>query len=136
MIDHMDHMDHMDHIVLTTVNLETYQRFYVDVMGMQLEKFCEGRLGFRFGVQKINVHVKSSEFEPDAHLPVSGSLDLCFIGSCPLDEVIKHLEARQWPIIEGPVQRRCRPWRHVQMLDPCSFRLSLTGRGAEGSVVT
>jgi catechol 2,3-dioxygenase-like lactoylglutathione lyase family enzyme len=49
--------------------------------------------------------VKGREFEPKAHLPVPGALDLCFIASIPLDQVIDQLGAASWPIIEGPVLR-------------------------------
>ncbi len=34
-----------------------------------------------------------------------GSLDLCFIASVPLIEVISKLASENWPIIEGPVIR-------------------------------
>jgi catechol 2,3-dioxygenase-like lactoylglutathione lyase family enzyme len=98
-------IDHLDHLVLTTINLEACKDFYVRVMGMRLETFGNGRLAFRFGNQKINVHVRGHEFEPKAHLPVPGALDLCFIASTALDAVVAHLQAEQWPIIEGPVQR-------------------------------
>ncbi|BCX67232.1 VOC family protein [Pseudomonas izuensis] len=98
-------IDHLDHLVLTTINLEACKDFYVRVMGMRLETFGNGRLAFRFGNQKINVHVRGHEFEPKAHLPVPGALDLCFIASTALDTVVAHLQAEQWPIIEGPVQR-------------------------------
>lgn len=98
-------IDHLDHLVLTTINLEACKDFYVRVMGMRLETFGNGRLAFRFGNQKINVHVRGHEFEPKAHLPVPGALDLCFIASTALDAVVAHLQAEQWSIIEGPVQR-------------------------------
>lgn len=98
-------IDHLDHLVLTTIDLEACKDFYVRVMGMQLETFGSGRLAFKFGNQKINVHVRGHEFEPKAHLPVPGALDLCFIASTSLEAVIAHLQREQWPIIEGPVQR-------------------------------
>jgi catechol 2,3-dioxygenase-like lactoylglutathione lyase family enzyme len=111
---------HLDHLVLTTINLEACMDFYVRVMGMRLETFGEGRLAFRFGDQKINVHVRGKEFEPKAHLPVPGSLDLCFIATCSLGEVIEHLRGCHWPIIEGPVQRTgaTGPIRSVYVRDP------------------
>ena len=34
-----------------------------------------------------------------------GALDLCLIVDRPLDEVIAHLQACGWPIVEGPVER-------------------------------
>ena len=58
-----------------------------------------------FGNQKINIHVQGSEFEPKAHLPVPGALDLCFIVQISIDEVVNRLNQCQWPIVEGPVMR-------------------------------
>lgn len=98
-------IDHLDHLVLTCVDFGVTKRFYTEVMQMQLETFGEGRIAFRFGNQKINVHVRGSEFEPKAHLPVPGALDLCFIAGVPLDDVVVHLERCNCPIIEGPVER-------------------------------
>ena len=63
------------------------------------------RTAFKFGHQKINLHIQGSEFEPKAHLPVPGSQDLCFIASVPLAQVVARLAAAEWPVIEGPVQR-------------------------------
>jgi len=96
---------HLDHLVLTTADEAACVRFYVDVLGMTLETFGEGRKALRFGSQKINLHVKGREFEPKAHTPVPGALDLCFIAAVPLDEVIRRLGQKQVAIIEGPAQR-------------------------------
>ena len=60
---------------------------------------------FKFGNQKINLHIKGKEFEPKADLPTPGSLDLCFIADRPLKDVIANLQKERWPIIEGPVIR-------------------------------
>ena len=103
-------IDHLDHLVLTTCNEEACVDFYTRVLGMALESFVGGtppvtRKAFRFGVQKINLHVRGKEFEPKAHLPVPGALDLCFLASEPLASVIAKLQAADWPIIEGPVLR-------------------------------
>ena len=103
-------IDHLDHLVLTTFNEDACVDFYTRVMGMTLESFVGGTppvtgKAFKFGNQKINLHVRGKEFEPKAHVPVPGALDLCFIASFPLDEVIAKLNAAQWPIVEGPVMR-------------------------------
>lgn len=103
-------IDHLDHLVLTTCREAACVDFYTRVLGMQLETFVGGtppveRRAFRFGNQKINLHVQGREFEPKAHLPVPGALDLCFIASVPLDTVIERLRANKWPIEEGPVLR-------------------------------
>jgi len=103
-------IDHLDHLVLTTHNEAACVDFYTRVLGMTLENFVGGtppvtRQAFKFGSQKINLHVKGSEFEPKSHLPVPGALDLCFIASVPLKQVIDKLQRVSWPIIEGPVLR-------------------------------
>jgi catechol 2,3-dioxygenase-like lactoylglutathione lyase family enzyme len=103
-------ISHLDHLVLTTANEAQCLRFYTEVLGMKLESFIGGtppveRKAFMFGNQKINLHVKGREFEPKAHTPVPGALDLCFLASVPLDEVIAHLEKLGVPIAEGPVMR-------------------------------
>ena len=118
-------IDHLDHLVLTTANEAACIDFYTRVMGMQLETFVGGtppveRRAFKFGHQKINLHVKGREFEPKAHLPVPGALDLCFMASVPLEDAIRHLQACQWPIIEGPVLRTgaTQKIRSVYVRDP------------------
>lgn len=113
-------IDHLDHLVLTTIDADACRDFYVRVMGMREETFGNGRVAFVFGNQKINVHVRGHEFEPKAHLPVPGALDLCFIASTPLDQVVAHLEEQAWPIVEGPVQRTgaTGPIRSVYVRDP------------------
>ena len=98
-------LDSLDHLVLTVADIDTSCAFYSRVLGMQVVTFGAGRKAFRFGNQKINLHVKGREYEPKAHLPVPGALDLCFIASVPLDQVMARLQALGVPIIEGPVMR-------------------------------
>jgi catechol 2,3-dioxygenase-like lactoylglutathione lyase family enzyme len=64
--------------------------------------------------------VQGSEFEPKAHLPVPGALDLCFIAAIPLAQVIERLAAANWPIVEGPVLRTgaTQKIRSVYVRDP------------------
>jgi len=118
-------IDHLDHLVLTTANESACVDFYTRIMGMSLESFVGGtpavtRKAFKYGNQKINLHVKGKEFDPKAHLPVPGSLDLCFIASVPLEQVIAKLEAEAWPILEGPVMRTgaTQKIRSVYVRDP------------------
>ena len=103
-------IDHLDHLVLTTANETACIDFYTRVMGMTLESFIGGtppveRKAFKFGNQKINLHIKGKEFEPKANIPTPGALDLCFIAERSLGEVIAKLEKEDWPIVEGPVMR-------------------------------
>ncbi|PXW23863.1 VOC family protein [Paraburkholderia caballeronis] len=113
-------IDHLDHLVLTCVDPDATKHFYTEVLQMQLETFRGDRIAFRFGNQKINLHVRGREFEPKAHLPAPGALDLCFIASVPLDQVIAHLHACGWPIVEGPVERTgaTQKIRSVYVRDP------------------
>ena len=103
-------IDRLDHLVLTTDHEAECIRFYTEVLGMQLESFVGGtppveRKAFTFGNQKINLHVKGREFDPKAHTPVPGALDLCFIAAVPLESVIARLAAAKVTIVEGPVLR-------------------------------
>ena len=111
---------HLDHLVLTTADEAACIRFYTKLLGMRLETFGENRIAFRFGNQKINLHVKGKEHDPKAHLPVPGALDLCFIASIPLENVIANLAAADWPILEGPVIRTGAAFkiRSVYVRDP------------------
>jgi catechol 2,3-dioxygenase-like lactoylglutathione lyase family enzyme len=113
-------IDHLDHLVLTTIDCSACIDFYTRVLGMQLETFAGGRFALRFNQQKINIHERGREFEPKAHLPVPGALDLCFIAAGPLDATIAHLRACNWPIIEGPVERTgaTHKLRSVYVRDP------------------
>ncbi len=113
-------IDHLDHIVLTTAHTEQCIDFYTRVLGMKFERFGEGRMALKFGGQKINLHEKGKEFEPKAALAAPGTLDICFIASLPLEEVIARLAACNVPIIEGPVMKTGAqgPIRSVYVRDP------------------
>ena len=103
-------IDHLDHLVLTTAKEDECVDFYTRILGMKLESFIGGtppveRKAFKFGNQKINLHIQGKEFEPKAVIPMPGSLDLCFIADRPLEKVIEKLNLESWPIIEGPIIR-------------------------------
>jgi catechol 2,3-dioxygenase-like lactoylglutathione lyase family enzyme len=101
---------HLDHLVLTTAKELECIDFYTRVLQMKLESFIGGtppveRKAFKFGKQKINLHIQGKEFEPKAHIPTPGSLDVCFIIDGSLEVFIEHIQRENWPIIEGPVIR-------------------------------
>jgi catechol 2,3-dioxygenase-like lactoylglutathione lyase family enzyme len=125
----------LDHLVLTTANETACVDFYTRVLGMSLETFIGGtppveRKAFRFGRQKINLHIKNREFEPKALLPTPGALDLCFISSVPLDAVIASLQDRKCPIVEGPVKRTgaTGPLRSIYLRDPDGNLIEISER--------
>lgn len=113
-------LDHLDHLVLTTARTAECIDFYTRVLGMQFERFGEGRMALKFGDQKINLHEKGKEFEPRAGVALPGTLDICFIAAVPLGEVIERLKTARVPIIEGPVIKAgaCYPIRSVYVRDP------------------
>ena len=113
-------IDRLDHLVLTTTDEAACIAFYTGLLGMALESFGEGRRAFRFGNQKINLHLRGNEFEPKAHLPVPGALDLCFIADRPLDQVIAELTSKGATILDGPVRRTgaSGPIRSIYLRDP------------------
>ena len=84
---------HLGHPVLTTANVAACIDAPTRVRGMTLNTFTGGappiaRRAFTFGQQKINLHVKRAEFEPKAHLPVSGALGLRFTATVLLQPFI------------------------------------------------
>lgn len=100
----------LDHLVLTTANETACIDFYTRVTGMALETLIRGtppvrRTAFKFGRQKINLHIRGKELEPTANAPTPGALDLCFISTSPLEVAVAWLRECPWPIIEGPVMR-------------------------------
>jgi catechol 2,3-dioxygenase-like lactoylglutathione lyase family enzyme len=123
-------IDHLDHIVLTTKDKARCIAFYIDLLRMQLESFGDGRMAFKFGEQKINLHESGKEFLPKAHLPTPGSLDLCFIASVPLNDVIEKLKQENWPIEEGPVMRTGAVYkiRSIYLRDPDQNLIEISER--------
>jgi catechol 2,3-dioxygenase-like lactoylglutathione lyase family enzyme len=110
----------LDHVVLTTRDLDKCLAFYVQALGMRLEKFGEGRIALKFGDQKFNVHPPGLDTGIRATYPTPGSLDLCFLADCPLDDVIARLKKHDIPIELGPVTRNGArfPIRSVYVRDP------------------
>ncbi len=110
----------IDHIVLATGELDKCLAFYTQVLGMQLERFGEGRIALRFGEQKFNVHPPGFEAAIKARTPTPGSLDLCLLADCPLEDVIARLKQHNVAIEEGPsIRTGARfPIRSVYVRDP------------------
>ena len=113
-------IDRIDHIVLTVFDIERTISFYSRVLGMEPVTFAGGRRGLAFGRQKLNLHQAGREFEPKALAPAPGAIDLCFIASSALDEVIETLKEDGVAIIEGPVDKTgaLGPMKSVYFRDP------------------
>ena len=49
-------IDHLDHLVLTTTDEAACVRFYVDGLGMTLERFGDGRQAFAVTASRCSPH--------------------------------------------------------------------------------
>ena len=100
----------IDHIVLTINDMEKTISFYRDVLGMTVKEFQpvgggEMRKSLSFGNQKINLHHVKSPFKPHAKNTLSGTTDICFLRSTPLEKwesiFLKHgIEIEDGPVIK------------------------------------
>ena len=110
----------IDHIVITTRDLDKCLAFYTGALGMRLERFGAGRIALRFGDQKINVHPPGFDAGIKARHPTPGSLDLCFLAACPLEDVIERLRAHGVALeLEPSIRTGARfPIRSVYVRDP------------------
>ena len=123
----------IDHIVLTTRDLDKCLAFYTQALGMTLERFGAGRIALRFGEQKINVHPPGFEAGIKAARPTPGSLDLCFLAACPLEDVIARLQEHHVPIEEGPTMRTGARFaiRSVYVRDPDDNLIEISVRAGD-----
>ncbi len=97
-------LDRLDHLVLTVADLAKTLAFYTEILGMEEVTFS-GRKALAFGRQKINLHQKGAEVQPNAHAATPGSADLCFIAQTPVAEVMEALRQKGVPTELGPVER-------------------------------
>lgn len=101
-------VERVDHIVFTVQNIEATCVFYTRVLGLTVQVYEFGgakRRSLHFGEQKINLHEAGNEFEPKAFRPAPGAIDICFITSTPIDDVIAHLGDCGVAIEDGPGMR-------------------------------
>ena len=80
-------------------------RFYQQVLGMTPFTFGSGRTALSFGSRTINLHEAGKGDFPQAHNPLPGTADLCFLSRTPVVEMLDHLKANDVPVEEGPVRR-------------------------------
>ena len=123
-------IDRIDHIVFTCQDVDRTIESYTRVLGMEPITFAGGRRGLAFGRQKINLHQAGREFEPKALKPAPGTMDLCFIASSSLDEVMEALKAEGVVIIEGPVPKTgaLGPMTSVYFRDPDGNLIEVSNR--------
>jgi catechol 2,3-dioxygenase-like lactoylglutathione lyase family enzyme len=97
-------IDRLDHVVLNCRDAEATAAWYERVLGMTRERFGpDQRISLKFGNQKFNVRPTGAPNWITAESELPGSLDLCFVTSTPLSEVIEHLHACGVTITKGPI---------------------------------
>lgn len=94
----------MDHLVITTDDVEACIEFYTNILDMELNSIG-GKIAFRFGNQKINVHRRKAEFSPAAKNPMAGSVDLCLIAEGAIEEIQRELTSKGAIFETGVVPR-------------------------------
>ena len=100
----------IDHIVLIINDMEKTISFYRDVLGMTVKEFQpagggEMRKSLSFGNQKINLHHVKSPYKPHAKNPLSGTTDICFLSSTPLQKWQSIFLKNEIEIEDGPVKK-------------------------------
>lgn len=110
----------IDHVVLTVRDVDRTLSFYQEALGMRPVVFGDGRRALAFGDQKLNLHQAGREFEPKAHVPTPGSVDLCLLTDDPIDDVVAHLRSTGVAVELGPVAKTGarRPLRSIYFRDP------------------
>lgn len=124
-------VDRLDHLVLTVKSMERTCEFYERVLGMEVVRYGHGRVGLRFGDQRINVHEVGKEFAPNAARPTPGSGDVCFVTRRSLGDWIDHATACGVPIVEGPVRRTgtLGPMESIYVRDPDGNLIEIANYG-------
>ncbi len=96
----------LDHVVLNCTDPAATIAWYVRALGMVEETFGpDRRVALRWGDQKFNVRPTGASDWVTAQVDAPGSLDLCFITTAPIQEVIDHFNAVGVVITNGPIEQ-------------------------------
>ena len=97
----------LDHVVVAVTDWERSNRFYSDVLGVEVVEISRGRYAYRLADgQQLNVHGPGSSPVPRAADPVRpGNSDLCFVWEGTAEEAVAHLLAHGVSIELGPAKR-------------------------------
>jgi catechol 2,3-dioxygenase-like lactoylglutathione lyase family enzyme len=97
----------LDHVVIAVSDWERSNRFYADVLGVEVVEISRGRFAYRLaGQQQLNVHGPGSSPVPRAADPVRpGNSDLCFVWDGTAEEAVGHLLEHDVEVELGPATR-------------------------------
>jgi catechol 2,3-dioxygenase-like lactoylglutathione lyase family enzyme len=93
----------IDHVVIAVSDRRRSDWFYAEVLGATVEQLGEGRVAYRFGEQRLNVHAPDTTAAPLAADPVRpGNSDLCLVWHGTAQGAAEYLRRRGVPA-EGPL---------------------------------
>ncbi|MDE3024088.1 MAG: VOC family protein [Acidobacteriota bacterium] len=97
----------LDHLVIAVSDFERSNRFYADVLGVEVKEISRGRCAYTLGDgQQLNVHGPGSSPVPRAAEPVRpGNSDLCFVWEGTPEEAVDHLLGHGVAVELGPARR-------------------------------
>jgi len=97
----------IDHVVIAVSDYERSNRFYADVLGVDVHEISRGRYAYKLADgQQLNVHGPGSSPVPRAADPVRpGNSDLCFVWDGTPEEADAHLLSHGIEVELGPAAR-------------------------------
>lgn len=98
------HIKKLDHFVITVQDREACLHFYHDILGMSIVH-DHHRYALFFNDTKINIHETKGQFQPAAMHPEYGSQDFCLETDADIDDVMREIKTKDYPILAGPVKR-------------------------------
>lgn len=123
----------LDHVVIAVTDYERSNRFYADVLSVDVQELSRGRYAYRLANgQQLNVHGPGASPVPRAADPVKpGNSDLCFVWDGTPEEAITHLLSHGVPVELGPAARTGGSGRgtSVYFRDPDGTLLELISYG-------
>jgi len=96
-------IDRIDHIVINCRDVDRTADWYVQVLGFTRESYGKGRTALRFGQQKFNVRQTGTSDWFTCATDAPGALDMCFVTSGSIGEVVDRWTRLGIPIEHGPV---------------------------------
>ena len=109
-------VEDLDHLVLTVADIKATCRFYQQVLGMTPFTFGNGRTALSFGNRKINLHEVGKGYLPQAHNPLPGTADLCFLSRTPAVEMLDQRRLAR-PGVSDDADQLARLDREVDVFD-------------------
>ena len=123
----------IDHVVIAVSDYERSNRFYAEVLGVDVTEISRGRYAYKLANgQQLNVHGPGSSPVPRAADPVRpGNSDLCFVWDGTSEEAVTHLLSHGVEVELGPAERTGGQGRgtSVYFRDPDGTLLELISYG-------